>query len=321
MLLLILLLLLFFLVVLSLHRKPTTEAEGFANESPSPSVSPTLVAAYQRFVDFYNPFLINWEKALTTSVSLETPIAPQDDPDNPTPPSSPPPITRLQQNEYVNRLSEKLKQSLPFVTDPLPREITLSTLPTILPQIPTDMTPYQNAIAWMNEQMRASQQQLASALQGTPPVSVIEGFDATTPTCQEISQCLTNNPTFITQVTQQVKEEQEQQEKKSAEDQQRELLNRIVPFLESTSLSQASTTNQDLAKQLAQVQQQAESGELYQQINLPDKEPDTPVSLPQGAFALSTMQQTNPQQYNQLKDNYKQWFDMKQLIEQINRSL
>jgi hypothetical protein len=317
MILLCLLLVLFFLVVLTVYTHPSNQTEGF--DTDPTSLSPTVVASYQKFVDFYNPFLVNWEKALTTAVSLEIPVAPQDDPDNPTPPSSPPPITRLQQNEYVGRLSDKLQQPLPFVTDPLPREITLSSLSAILPQIPTDMTPYQNAMTWMNEQMQSSQQNLAGALQGIPPA--VEGFDATAPTCQEVSQCLANNPTFIAQVSQQVQESQEQQQKQSAEDQQQELLKRIAPFLESTPLSQATATNQDLAKQLAQVQQQAQSGELYQQVNLPNKEPDPPVSLPQGALALSTMQQTNPQQYNQLKDNYKQWFDVKQLIEQINRSL
>ena len=316
-LLLCLLLVLFLLVVLTVYTHPRNQTEGF--DTDPPSLSPTVVAAYQRFVDFYNPFLVNWEKALTTAVSLEIPVAPQDDPDNPPPPSPPPPITRLQHNEYVGRLSDKLNQPLPFVTDPLPREITPSRPSAILPQIPTDMTPYQNATTWMNEQMRTSQDSLALALQGTPPV--VEGFDATDPTCQELSQCIANNPTFIAQVSQQVQESQEQQQKQSAEDQQQELLKRIAPFLENTPLSQASATNQDLAKQLTQVQQQAQSGELYQQINLPDKEPDTPVTLPQGALALSTIQQTNPQQYNQLKDNYKQWFDVKQLIEQINRSL
>lgn len=316
MLLLILLILLFLLVVLSL-----STIEGF----DTGSLPPNIVDAYQRFVDFYNPFLVNWEKALTTAVSMEIPQAPQADPATPSSPSTPPPITRLQMNDYVNRLSDKLNQSLPSLTDPLPKDIDGTSLPAILPQIPTDMTPYQNALTWMNQQMRDSQQSLAGALQGVPPTpmttaTTVEGFDATASTCQEMTKCLAN-PTFIAQVTQQVAQEQEEQQKKSAEDQQKELLNRITPFLQNTSLSQTSTVNQDLVKQLGTVQQQAQSGELYQQISLPDKEPDLPVTIPTGGMALSKMEQTNPQQYNQLKDNYKQWFDMKQLIEQINRSL
>jgi hypothetical protein len=325
MILLILLILLFFLVVLHLSTQSTIRAEGF--DINPPPLSPTVLDAYQRFVDFYNPFLVNWEKALTTAVSLDIPVAPMATPDSPAPPSSPPPITRIQMNEYVNRLSDNLKQPLPFVADPLPRDITLSSLSAILPQMPTDMTPYQNAMTWMNQQMRTSQDSLASALQGIPPlpavetVDTVEGFDATASTCQEMTQCLATNPAFIAQVSQQVVKDQEEQQNKSAEDQQKELLNRITPFLQSAPLSQATTTNQDLAKQLAKVQQQAQSGELFQQINLPDKEPDAPVTLPSGGLALSTMEQTNPQQYNQLKDNYKQWFDVKQLIEQINKSL
>jgi len=37
-------------------------------------------------------------------------------------------------------------------------------------------------------------------------------------------------------------------------------------------------------------------------------------------LALSKLQQTNPQEYNNLKDNYKPWFNLKTLTEQINRS-
>lgn len=315
MILLWLLLLLFLLVLLSIYTRTAFNLESFENQALPVNVT----RAYQQFVNFYNPFLVNWEKALTTAVSLEVPQAPQADPDSAPPPSPPPPITRNQMNVYVNRLSTQLGQPLPFVTDPLPKDIDNVTLSSILPQIPQDMTPYQNALTWMNEQMRTSQQNLAGALQGVPPT--IEGFDANAPTCQEVSQCLSNNPEFIAQLSQKVAQEQEEQQKKSAEDTQKELLNRITPFLQNASLTQAVTANQDLASQLGTVQQQAESGELYQQINLPDKEPDIPVTLPSGSFALSTMEQTNPQQYNQLKTNNKQWFDLKQLMEQINRSL
>lgn len=316
MILLCLLFLLFLIVLLSLLASIT---EGFDDNAPLP---PTLLDSYHQFVDFYNPFLVNWEKSITTALSLEVQQAPQTDPDSPSPPSSPPPVTRIQQNEYIGRLSDKLKQPLPSITDALPKDIDNASLSSVLPLVPTDMTPYQNALAWMNQQMRDSQANLAGALQGIPPTTTtVEGFDAAAPTCQEISQCLSNNPQFIAQVSQQVAQDQAQQQQKSAEDQQKELLQRITPFLQNASLSQSASTNQDLANQLNNVQQQAQSGELYNQLNLPDKEPDVPTVFPAGALSLSTMQQQNPQQYNQLKDNYKQWFDVKQLIEQINKSL
>lgn len=320
MILLCLLFLLFLLVLLFLLAPIQPAMEAF-EDAPLP---PTLLDSYHQFVDFYNPFLVNWEKSITTALSLEVQQAPQPNPDNPVPPSSPPPVTRIQMNEYIGRLSDKLKQPLPPVADPLPKDIDNASLSSVLPLVPSDMTPYQNALTWMNQQMRDSQANLAGALQGVPPTSsaaTIEGFDAAAPTCQEISQCLSNNPQFIAQVSQQVAQDQAQQQKKSAEDQQKELLQRIMPFLQNTSLSQSASTNQDLVKQLGTIQQQAQSGELYNQLNLPDKEPDIPTVFPAGALSLSAMQQQNPQQYNQLKDNYKQWVDVKQLIEQINRSL
>lgn len=315
--LLFILLLFFLLVVLRLFAESIQQTEGFENGAlPS-----TLQESYQRFVEFYNPFLVNWEKALTTAVSQEIPVAPQADPANPTPPSPPPPITRIQMNEYVNRLSDKLQKPLPQLTDPLPKEINTASLSMVLSQLPKNTTPYENALQWMNQQMKDAQQNLAGALQGVPPIPAVEGFDANAPTCQEVSQCLANNPEFIAQVTQQVAQEQDAQKKQSAEEQQKELLQRITPFLENASLTQEGATNQELAKQLGGVQQQAESGELYSKINLPDKEPDAPLTIPAGGLVMADMQKTNPQQYNQLKDNYKQWFDVKQLIEQINRNL
>jgi hypothetical protein len=79
-------------------------------------------------------------------------------------------------------------------------------------------------------------------------------------------------------------------------------------------------TNQRLVKEAEKVKQQAESGELYKQVNIPDRSIQLSPLAP-GDLTLSRMQETNPQEYNNLKDNYKPWFNIKSLIEQINRSV
>jgi hypothetical protein len=267
--------------------------------------------------------LVNWEKAITTAVSLQIQQDPLATPEDNTPiVSQPPPITRLQQNAYIAQLSQQLQKPLPQLTDPLPSEVDVASLPSLLTLVPTDPTLYQNALDWMNQQMQQSHQDLQQALQGIPPT--VEGFDeiapSTAPVCKELVQCLAANPEVAAQLAQQNAQAQDAQKAQTSASQQEELLQRILPFLQNSQLLQAGQTNQTLAKQSDNIQQQAQSGELYQQLNLP-KEPDVPTVLPQGAFSLQQMQQYNPQQYNQLKDNYKQWFDMKQLIEQINKSL
>lgn len=304
MILLYLLILIFILVILRFF----LSQEGFENVP----LNPRIQSAYETFVKWYNSFLVNWEKAITIAVSLDIEQEPQASPDEDTPPSPPPPVTRNQMNTYIASLSSNQNKSFPPITDPLLNDIDAATLPTRLAALPKDTTPYQNALIWMNEQMGQSQQDLQTALQGIPPT--IEGFEST---CQEVSQCMANNPEFIAQVAQQL----DAQKAQTQDTQQKELLSRLAPFLNNPQLTEASKSNQSMANQLGDIQKQAESGELYSKINLPGIEPDVKPTIPSGGFAFSEMKQNNPQQYNQLKDNYKQWADIKQLIEQINGAL
>lgn len=71
------------------------------------------------------------------------------------------------------------------------------------------------------------------------------------------------------------------------------------------------------------IQNQAQSGELLNQVNIPGVTgvPAKKYDLPAGASALQQMQQADPDKYNQLKNNYSMWFGLKQIMEQINGSL
>jgi hypothetical protein len=312
MILVILLVLLFILVMI---RLVSNKIEGFENTAVEP-LKKNVVDTYKRFTEFYNPFLSSWEKAIVSSASLDIPREPLESPDQ-KPSGTPPTISRDQQNAYITKLSQQLKKPLPPITDPLPpsTSINMNMLPELLQRIPKDPTPYQNALSWMNDQLRSAQDNLKKALQGVP--FNIESFEDK---CNGTSQCLINNEEFIRKVGDQVCSSEKRKQEQDRNQQQEELLKRMNAFITNTTLMKSLQDNQALVKQAEKVKQQAESGELYKQVKISEPSVQLPPLLPED-LALSKLQQTNPQEYNNLKDNYKPWFNLKTLTEQINRSV
>ena len=98
--------------------------------------------------------------------------------------------------------------------------------------IPTDTTPYINALNWMNTQLEKSQSNLGSALQGGS-----EGFDDMSSMCQDISQCLANNP----QLAQQIAEELNAQIAQNVAQQEQQLIALLT--LEFNSLTSNSNSS------------------------------------------------------------------------------
>jgi hypothetical protein len=312
MILVILLVLLFILVMI---RLVSNKIEGFENTAVEP-LKKNVVDTYKRFTEFYNSFLSSWEKAIVSSASLDIPREALESPDQ-KPSGTPPTISRDQQNAYATKLSQQLKKPLPPITDPLPpsTSINMNMLPELLQRIPKDPTPYQNALSWMNDQLRSSQDNLKKALQGVP--FNMESFEDK---CNGTSQCLINNEEFIRKVGDQVCSSEKRKQEQDRNQQQEELLKRMNAFITNTTLMKSLQDNQALVKQAEKVKQQAESGELYKQVKISEPSVQLPPLLPED-LALSKLQQTNPQEYNNLKDNYKPWFNLKTLTEQINRSV
>jgi hypothetical protein len=317
MILIILLSLLFILVIIHLCSK---QIEGFADSSQTTSQTPPLDNAfmnkYKSYSRFYDSFMKTWEKAIISSASLDIPREPLESPDQ-TPSGTPPTISRSDQQAYIKKLSEELKKPLPPTTDPLPSStsINVSSLPDLMNRIPKDITPFQHALNWMNGNLQSSQDNLKKALQGIP--FNIESFEDK---CNGTSQCLLNNQEFIKKVGDQVCSSERKNQEQTIKDQQNELLQRMNSALNNQPLINSLQTNQILVSEAEKVKQQAESGELYKQVNIPDISIQFSPLAP-GDLTLSNMEKTNPQEYNNLKDNYKPWFNMKSLIEQINRSV
>ena len=74
----------------------------------------------------------------------------------------------------------------------------------LLQTLPQDPTPFNNALTWMNTQLQKSHASLGTALQGLP----VESFQDS---CQNVAQCIANNPQLAQQLAQQVTQQQQQQ--------------------------------------------------------------------------------------------------------------
>lgn len=285
--------------------------EGFTN------ISPEIMINYKKFVEFYNPFMENWQKAIITSIVADIPQEPLSDSNRHISTDTKKP-SHEQMNAYITQLSQKIDKSLPLVTDALPTDINTKSLLEIVNRLPADTTIYNNALSWMNTQLEHSHSSLGQALQGVFPPSNEGFYNMSEDTCQDISQCL-SNPDFVKQLAQQLARTQEKDEA-----QQETIANdKLQLFNKDTILQAAATLNTQLVKKSEDIQQKAESGELYSQMNIPGitNLPKTYYQIPEGGDRLANLERTDPQKYNDLKTNYDQWFSVKQLFEQINANL
>lgn len=274
--------------------------EGFKD---SIQLKPSTIKKYNKFISFYDSFCSNWQKAIISSVASEIPQQPLTDPTQ-VQSISAPKISTEQMNQYILSLSQELGRPLPTICISLPPTIDSNNINQVISLIPGDITPYINALNWMNTNLSKAHGNLGIALQGNLN---LEGFDDM---CQNVEQCLQNNPQILQELQQQNLEQQEQQ-----------LLKLITPFLSSDELIKALEINKDLVGKSQKIQEQAQSGELVNQINLPGGNTRAIYTKPAGASTLTDMQQSNPEQYNNLKQNYSQLFSLKQLLEQINSNL
>lgn len=279
-------------------------------------LNPEVIQGYNNFLGIYNPFCANWKKAIVSSVASEIPQQPLTDPSQ-VQGSQAPDISDSQLNEYITQLSQQLGQPLPPICSTMPTTIDSNSLATVIPMIPTDLTPIINALNWMNKQLAKSQDGLGNALKGIPNEGFLvaqEGFDNM---CQDISQCLANDPQLMQQLAQGVAN----QEAQNVVQQEHQLMSTLIPFFSTPALSAAYGVNVDLMEKAQQIQDQAQSGELVNQINVPGGNTVYNYEKPPGANNLSEMQQNNPERYNELKQNYGMWFTLKQMLENINSNL
>ena len=78
--------------------------------------------------------------------------------------------------------------------------------------------------------------------------------------------------------------------------------------------------NIELIAKSQDIQNKAQSGELLSEFKFPEGEPII-YTLPDGHDSLTDMEKNDPAKYNDYKTNYSQWFSIKQMLDQINRSI
>lgn len=291
----VLLMFIFLIVVLS----PTKE--GFQGE-----LDPDFSTNYIKFTEFYNNFMKNWEKAIVSAIATNTPQRPLTSPKQVASLSTNTPRpSRIEINDYITRLSNQSRIAFPPVTDVFPpiTQIKSTDLPNLVQTVPTETIPYINALEWMNSQMKNSQANLGIALKG----GRVEPFDDM---CQNVSQCIANNPELVTEAINQ-----------NANKIQKQLQERFVKFNINQQLQENSKLNNSLFQQSEDIQKKAESGELLKGLNLPGTKAPTKYQIPEGGNKLDQLKRDNPEKYNELQKSNPQWFSLKQLIEQINSNL
>jgi hypothetical protein len=296
----VLLVLLLFILVLLIIRLCIVQ-EGF--EQPN-TIDPDLLKSYNRFIEFYNPFLVNWEKSIITSISINSPApaaltSPSQIGNSISKPVTP---SRSEINAYITKLSKTLDKPLPPMTDPLPSTLDISSVSTIKDLIPKDAKAPINALEWMNKNIASSHAGLNSTLQ-VDHFYNIEGFD--NDTCAAVTQC--------------IKEQQEYTNAKSLEE-QKALQIALDKFNSNTKLTQLMDENHALVEKSNSIKNQAESGDLFNKISV-SSEPTVTYSNPAGANNLKEMKSSDPAKYKSYEKNYGHLFTLKQQLDDINANL
>jgi hypothetical protein len=292
-------------VWLHLYTEPFQNQKGSPTQSQAlPTINPELVKNYHDFVvGFYNPFMSTWKRAITTAISTTIVQQPLTSPDQISTSTSPPPPTQTEMNEYIANLSQQKGKLFPPVTTPFPDSIDLQSFPDIARNLPADPAPYHNALEWMNKSLTDAHEQLQSALKGEGFMD-LEGFDGQT--CQDLSKCFQEHPEWITNALQQ-----------SQTKQQSQINDQIKLFLNDKKLNDRFIEHAKLIEKSKKVQDQAQSGELINQLNMPD-EPSNKYTLPEGSDKLSKM---DPVKLKEVQGTSPSMYSLKTLFDQINRNL
>ena len=241
-------------MVLKMHVK-----EGFEE------LKKTTITDYNKFKEFYNEFMKNWNKAILTSIGLSSQNTPDTTPSDTTPPTpsgpkpsppktitTPPKPSQDEMNTYIDGLNTPY----PYITAPLP-ELNSTNIQKVLPMIPEDATKFVNAIIWMNKS-------LSDALDS---MNSVQGFEDK---CDNLSNCL-NDPAFLNKLA----EAQRKNELDQAKNAEQIISNRIQKFFSNEQIVSEMTKNIELIKKADKLKTDLENG------NMPDgKKVETKQNAP-----------------------------------------
>lgn len=296
---LILLCLLFILVIIKIIYSPPTLLNIYEGYYDSNDVN----VSYNKFITFYMTFCPLWQKAVSTAVMANTPQQPLTSPSQAQQGQSGSQPSAGDMDAFIQQLSATDGKQYPNICTDFPNNLTNLTtnaLQNIANRIPSDSTPYMNALNWMNTHMSESHAKYAKALTGN---LFKEGFD----NCQQIQQCIANDPEILQMQQNQI---------------QQQIFNSITSFFSNEDeLMNTLQQTQNLVEASNAISNDAQSGGMLNKINIQDNSYYGETVIPDGGNNLGNLKNSNPQRYGELKSNYSMWFNIKSLIEQINNNL
>ena len=256
-------------------------------------LSNETITKYNKFKTFYNDFMINWKKAVTSlkySVRNTTPDKKLDidvskgpsETKIETPTIPTPSMSEL--NAYINSTITTSTTQYPQVTEELP-EITSATLAEILLRIPKDYVLYKNALTLMNNTMEKGFEDIQKL---SADIKNLQGFEDK---CSDISNCL-SNPDVIAKIA----EGQKMNEINNFKLNEKTLVDRITTFF-SPEMEALIQKNKELNKMASDFQAKAESGELMSSFATEEEdEGDEEETLEE---RLERLKREDPKKYNE----------------------
>jgi hypothetical protein len=163
----------------------------------------------------------------------------------------------------------------------------------------------------MNMKLVKAHDDMDKALRGEP---ISEGFQES---CNDIANCIKNNPELIAKIGQ----ASANASAKASQEQQMNLLQRIQRFTSDTALIQQAAINKQLVQKSQEIQRQAESGEIVNQINVPGGNSEIKYTMPPGSDKFELLSKSDPERYNEIKTSFSGLASLKQMLDQINSNL
>ena len=290
------------------------DTEGF-EDLP---IDPKVEKKYKQFMSFYNSFLVDWEKAIVTSIGLDTPVKELTSPDAISSATFKAP-TRNEMNNYINKLEKTLNKPFPLITDPLPNRLTSKMMADMAKNTLLDPTPYQNAVQLMVKYQEDAQNKMEKAKQSP------EGFDDMNPfwmmetfeNCDQYKKCMTD-PEVMDALAKAQADRQGQEQQKN----QNEVEKKLDKINGDKSLQLLTAKNKEYIKKGEEIQDKAKSGKLLNEFNLSNNDTSLDHFIkPKGVNNLMNMKKNNPKQYATYEKNNSQMMSLGALNNSISNTL
>ena len=293
------------------------QTEGFEDMIP---IDPTLTEKYNKFVAFYNPLMINWEKAIVTSIGLDTPVKPLTDPSQVGSSSAsfqgP---SRVEINAYIQKLEKKLGKPFPPVTDALPSTLDDKVINEMTQRIPMDPSVYQNALQWMNTSLSAAQEQLNTMKNSPEGFDVMDKYQKIEPfdNCEEYAKCMSDP-----EVASKMAAAQSAQQLKNEKEKRKIFEEKLDKINNDATVQSEAARNQELIQKSKEIEAQAKSGALLNQFNLTNNDDSLSHFVkPSGVNKLENMKKNNPKEYAANEKNNGQMLGLGTLLNNISNTI